>query len=306
MEFTEIKCPKCGTSMMVNSELHRCTCNNCGMDIVLGEASSNVSSTANLYEQEKARLQAQKDFQDEQERIEQQRRQERELKERKLREEEDEREHQRLLDEVELPTPYGKLEYYSKYLIGGTVAIILLVLLHAPLWLFAVVIICAVTPCISIFYRRFKHYRHVMEDVDKYKEWKVRKLYEMWDEKDRINAGGRNRGQGLCCPNCGSNNITSQVFQENLGSESWENTSYHFREKGHGCLWWLLIGWWWWFFDLLLWFFAFIPRFILKLFASGWKRKKYEGKSSTIGGTYNHIEYATIHTCQNCGYTWES
>lgn len=301
MEFIEVKCPKCGASMMVNSQLKRCTCNSCGMDIIMGGAENSLTTANDLYEQEKARLQAQKDFKDEQDRIERQKRRERQ-------EEIERREHQRLLDEVELPAPYGTFYDYKNYIIAGGI-VMLIGILGSSFWLFGIGFIVLAAPSAYIAYKRNKNYKHVMEDPDKYREWKVKQLYKQWDEEDRLEKEeeryGRD-GNGLRCPHCGSHNTYSQVFQENLGSSTWQDTSYKFKEKGHGCLWWLLIGWWWWMVDLMLWIFAFFPRLIIKLFASGWKRKKYVGSSSTRGGSVNRIGYTTMHTCNNCGHTWRT
>ena len=48
-----------------------------------------------------------------------------------------------------------------------------------------------------------------------------------------------------------------------------------------------------------------IPRLILRLFASPFKKKKYKGTSSTVSSTVRNITYKTICTCQNCGHRWE-
>ena len=48
-----------------------------------------------------------------------------------------------------------------------------------------------------------------------------------------------------------------------------------------------------------------IPRLILQLFASPFKKKKYKGTSSTVSSTVRNITYKTICTCQNCGHRWE-
>ena len=106
------------------------------------------------------------------------------------------------------------------------------------------------------------------------------------------------------CPKCGSTNITRQVFQENKGSRTITKTTSKYKEKGHGCLWWLCIGWWWWMIDLISWIVAFFPRLVLRLFAAPYKKKKYKGKSRSVSNTVNKIDYRTVSTCQNCGYTW--
>ena len=48
-----------------------------------------------------------------------------------------------------------------------------------------------------------------------------------------------------------------------------------------------------------------IPRLILRLCASPFKKKKYKGTSSTVSNTVRNITYKTICTCQNCGHRWE-
>ena len=77
------------------------------------------------------------------------------------------------------------------------------------------------------------------------------------------------------CPKCGSGNVNVNTFQEDHGAVTTSRTESKYKEKGHGCLWWLLIGWWWWIVDLFTWIFLFIPRLILRLFASPFKKKKY-------------------------------
>ena len=106
------------------------------------------------------------------------------------------------------------------------------------------------------------------------------------------------------CPKCGSTNVSVNTFQENHGSVTTAKTKSKYKEQGHGCLWWLLIGWWWWIVDLLSWIFLFIPRLIIRLFASPFKKKKYKGTSSTISTTVNNVTYKTVCTCQNCGHSW--
>ena len=107
------------------------------------------------------------------------------------------------------------------------------------------------------------------------------------------------------CPKCGSGNVSINTFQEDHGAVTTSRTVSKYKEKGHGCLWWLLIGWWWWIVDLFSWIFLFIPRLILHLFASPFRKKKYKGTSSTVSSTVRNITYKTICTCQNCGHSWE-
>lgn len=104
------------------------------------------------------------------------------------------------------------------------------------------------------------------------------------------------------CPKCGSENVSSQVFQENRGGTTVTKTKSKWKEKKHGFLWWLFIGWWWWIIDLLLWIFLFLPRFCIALF----RKKKYKGKSKSVSSTVNNISYATVHTCGNCGHSWRT
>lgn len=109
----------------------------------------------------------------------------------------------------------------------------------------------------------------------------------------------------VSCPNCGSNNISFQTVQENLGSETISKTKSKYKEGGHGCLWWLTIGWWWWMVDLFLWIGFFLPRLILRLFAMPFKSKKGKGKEKTVSHTVNNFRYVTICTCQSCGNSWK-
>lgn len=106
----------------------------------------------------------------------------------------------------------------------------------------------------------------------------------------------------MICSKCGSEHVTIQTFQENLGAKTVAKTKTKYKEKGHGCAWFLLIGWWWWIVDLMLWIFLFLPRFCVQLF----KKKKYKGKSISISNTVNDIKYKTVCTCQNCGHSWNA
>ena len=102
------------------------------------------------------------------------------------------------------------------------------------------------------------------------------------------------------CPQCGSSNVSFQMFQENAGTTTVSKTKSKYKQKGHGLIWWLLIGWWWWIVDLCLWIFAFPIRAIFALT----KKKKYKGNSTTVEQTINQVAYKTICLCGNCGNTW--
>ena len=106
------------------------------------------------------------------------------------------------------------------------------------------------------------------------------------------------------CPKCGSTDVDIQVMQESTGSVTKTRTVSKYKEKGHGCLWWLLIGWWWWIFDLFLWIFLFLPRLIMRLFAAPFKKKKYEGQSTSTATTKNKVRYRSVCVCKDCGYNW--
>lgn len=312
MEFTEIHCPKCNSTIMVNSQLHRCTCNNCGMDIVLSDDGSS-SSAIDLYEQEKIRLKAQKDFQDEQDRLERERQQELEIIERKRQEEENRREHQRLLDSVNIPPKFGYFKDYVESIKNGALLFLILFAIGMATResvMCNIAFICLLIPVVMKLYESYRNYNHIMEDVDAYKELCVNKLHdEMKDDKYNKAESQDYSGDhstNLICPYCGSNNTTSQVFQENLGSKSWAKTKITIKEKGHGILWWIFIGWWWWIVDLLIWICLFIPRLIWELFSSGHKKEKFKGTAKTKGKTINKIGYTTMHTCHSCGRTWET
>lgn len=105
----------------------------------------------------------------------------------------------------------------------------------------------------------------------------------------------------MICPNCGSNAVTVQPYQEQKGSKTVTKTKSKYKEKGHGCLWWLFIGWWWWIVDLFLWIFAFPIRLITALF----RKKKYVGKSKAVSVTKNKVSYTTLCVCQDCGHVWK-
>lgn len=104
----------------------------------------------------------------------------------------------------------------------------------------------------------------------------------------------------LSCPNCGSVNITMQVFQEDAGTTTVSRTKSKYKEKRHGLLWWIFIGWWWWFIDLLLWVFLF-P---IKLIQAATRKKKYKGKATTVSQSVNQVKYKTMCVCGNCGHSW--
>lgn len=104
----------------------------------------------------------------------------------------------------------------------------------------------------------------------------------------------------MTCPKCGSDNIESTVFQENVGGKSVTKTKSKYKEKGHGFVWWLFVGSWWWIVDLLTWIFTFIPRVLL----SPYKKDKGKGKERSVTKTNNKIKYKTIHLCEDCGYRW--
>ena len=107
------------------------------------------------------------------------------------------------------------------------------------------------------------------------------------------------------CPQCGSDAIQMETMQENLGSTTISKTKTRSRRQGKGIIWWLLIGWWWWIFDLCLWIGAFVPRLIIHIFASAWKKDARVSRSTTIERTENEIRYIRLYTCRNCGASWK-
>ncbi len=107
------------------------------------------------------------------------------------------------------------------------------------------------------------------------------------------------------CPQCGSDDLTMETMQENLGSTTISRTKTRSRRQGKGIIWWLLIGWWWWMVDLCLWVFAFVPRLILHLFAGLFKRDARVARSTTVERTENEIRYIRLYTCNNCGASWK-
>ena len=75
------------------------------------------------------------------------------------------------------------------------------------------------------------------------------------------------------CPKCGSENVTSQMFQENLGTSTISKTKTKTKTAGHGVLYWIFLGWWIWLPKLIFWIVAFPFMFIVSLF----KKKKTKG-----------------------------
>ena len=110
----------------------------------------------------------------------------------------------------------------------------------------------------------------------------------------------RSEAPHLICPDCGSSNVTMQVFQEDAGTTTVSRTKSKYKEKRHGLLWWLLIGWWWWIIDLIMW----IVLFPIKLILAVTRKKKYKGKSTTVSQSVNQVKYKTMCVCGTCGYTW--
>lgn len=84
----------------------------------------------------------------------------------------------------------------------------------------------------------------------------------------------------ITCPNCGSDNIhfemVSNTFSKKRGKSIWWRIFY-----------WLCFGW---LIDLMIWFFAFVPRLVYKLFKP---RKSDKVKTK--------VEKYMI--CNNCGYS---
>ena len=105
----------------------------------------------------------------------------------------------------------------------------------------------------------------------------------------------------ICCPQCGSRDVSTSVYQENKSGRTFTKTKSRYHEKGHGCLWWLLIGCWWWIFDLMFWIFFFPIRLVIQLF----KKRKYSGNSSSVTHTQNKVTYQTVFLCKSCGHNWK-
>ena len=103
------------------------------------------------------------------------------------------------------------------------------------------------------------------------------------------------------CPQCGSEHVESQLFQEDLGSSTVSKTKSSSKQGGHGVLYWIFLGWWIWLPKLLLWIVAFIPMAILKAL----RKKKTKGKSTTTETTVRNLQYKTVYTCKDCGHTVE-
>jgi len=112
----------------------------------------------------------------------------------------------------------------------------------------------------------------------------------------------RTQRKSLVCPNCGSDDISIETFQENLGTSTVSKQKFKFKQKGHGFLWWLLIGWWWWMIDLMLWVCFFPFRLLVQIF----KKKKYKGKATTVSQSVNEVVYKKVFTCRSCGNSWSA
>lgn len=103
-------------------------------------------------------------------------------------------------------------------------------------------------------------------------------------------------GGFMRCVRCGSENVESQLFQEDLGTSTMTRTST--RQIGHGVLYWVFLGWWIWIIKLVLWIIAFIPMAILKLL----RKRRY--RTTTVESTVRNIQYRTVYTCRACGNVW--
>ena len=112
----------------------------------------------------------------------------------------------------------------------------------------------------------------------------------------------KSRGLKMNCPKCGSENVTSQTFQENLGTSTISKTKSRTKTVGHGVLYWIFLGWWIWLPKLILWIIAFPFMLILRLF----RKKKTKGSSTTVESTVNNIQYKTVYTCADCGNSWST
>ncbi len=126
---------------------------------------------------------------------------------------------------------------------------------------------------------------------------------ELNTQKERTETGRsveRASKKALVCPSCGSDDISVETFQENLGTTTVSKEKFKFKQAGHGLLWWLFIGWWWWSIDLFLWIFLFPIRLLAQIF----KKKKYKGKSTTVSQSINEVVYKKVFTCRSCGNSW--
>ncbi len=115
-------------------------------------------------------------------------------------------------------------------------------------------------------------------------------------------SADRESKKTLVCPNCGSDDVSIETFQESLGTTTVSKEKFKFKQAGHGLLWWLFIGWWWWTIDLCLWVFAFPIRLLLQVF----KKKKYKGNATTVSQSINEVVYKKIFTCRSCGNSWSA
>lgn len=258
-----ITCPECGKENVSSSAV---ACPNCGFEIKEYTQKMEAESRA------KANLEIKKQAEEEA--------------------------HQRLMDEMPDPTPYGKLPAYIVIAVVG----LFLALVGSPIF-----ILIAAIVAVAYWYRSNTDYKQFLENPDAYKENKAIQMKAKAATGNGVNIAQPNtvsQSGPIFCPRCGSEDVTKQVFQENKGSTTVTETKSKYKERGHGCLWWLLIGWWWWMVDLCLWTFFFFPRLIIRLFAAPFKKKKYKGKSTSVSKTVNDISYRTICTCNKCGNTW--
>ncbi|MBR6115772.1 MAG: hypothetical protein IKQ10_11460 [Oscillospiraceae bacterium] len=121
-------------------------------------------------------------------------------------------------------------------------------------------------------------------------------------ETTQNQAAERTQRKALSCPQCGSDDIAIDTFQENLGSTTVSNQTFKFKQRGHGLIWWLFIGCWWWMIDLMLWICFFPFRLLAQLF----KKKKYKGRATTVSQSINEVAYKKIYTCRSCGNSWSA
>lgn len=265
-----INCPECGQEGISDSAV---ACPNCGFDIrgwhqrLAAEEKEKIDA-----EKAEANLKAQA--------------------------EKEEAERQRIMDSIAEPNMYGKVWVYPVVLIAG----IILAIASGPFWIIAAIIGGA-----AYYVYSNREYKKFLENPEAFKFNKASTMAEnnLTRNSAEVIQPTTTTDDGIIfCPNCGSENVKKQVFQENRGSETITRTKSKYKEQGHGCLWWLMIGWWWWFVDLCLWIVAFFPRLILRLFAAPFKKKKYKGSSTSVTKTVNDISYRTVCTCQKCGHTW--
>lgn len=104
---------------------------------------------------------------------------------------------------------------------------------------------------------------------------------------------------GICCPRCGSTDISFQ--REQTVSIGGSLHSLKGKSGRHGLIYWLFFGWWIWIFKIMWEMLKICFTGGLSLFFRKKKAPAASGKTITASKSINR----TMAVCQKCGKTWK-